>query len=66
MKQAIGLLALVALIFFGSPLLAEESVCDLFSHLDNTDGRQAVVSGELIISKGIAVLGADDSSPKPF
>lgn len=60
MKQAIGLLALGALIFFGSPLLAEESVCDLFSHLDNTAGRQVVVTGELFISKGIAVLGADD------
>jgi hypothetical protein len=43
-----------------APLYAQESVCDLFSHLGSADGRQLVVTGDLIISKDVAVLGAAD------
>lgn len=39
---------------------AQESVCDLFSHLESADGSQVVVTGDLIIAKGVAVLGAPD------
>jgi hypothetical protein len=38
----------------------QESVCDLFSHLEDTDGSQVVVTGDLIIAKDVAVLGAQD------
>jgi hypothetical protein len=40
-------------------LSGQESVCHLFSHLaPQTDGRQLVLTGDLIISKDIAVLGS--------
>jgi hypothetical protein len=42
-------------------LYGQESVCHLFSHLaPQTDGRQLVLTGELIISKDIAVLGSQE------
>ena len=41
-------------------LRAQESVCNLFSHLEDSDGKQLVITGDLIISKDIAVLGAAD------
>ena len=49
-----------AILFAAVPLYAQESVCDLFSHLASADGRQLVVTGDLIISKDVAVLGAAD------
>jgi hypothetical protein len=40
-------------------LYGQESGCHLFSHLaPQTDGRQLVLTGDLIISKDIAVLGS--------
>ena len=40
-------------------LYGQESVCQLFSHLaPQTGGRQLVLTGDLIMSKDIAVLGA--------
>lgn len=39
---------------------AQESVCDLFSHLKTADGRQLVIAGELIVSKDFAAIGASD------
>jgi hypothetical protein len=47
-----------AILFTVVPLYAQESVCDLFSHLASADARQLVVTGDLIISKDVAVLGA--------
>ena len=38
----------------------QESVCDLFKDLKAADGRQLIVTGELIISKDLAALGAAD------
>jgi hypothetical protein len=49
-----------AILFAVVPLYAQESVCDLFSHLGSSDTRQLVVTGDLIISKDVAVLGAAD------
>lgn len=42
------------------PLCAQQTVCDLFKDLAAADGRQIVVTGDLVISKNIAVLGAWD------
>lgn len=42
------------------PSRGQESVCELFSHLESADGRQLVLTGDLIISKDIVVLGAAD------
>jgi ankyrin repeat protein len=39
---------------------AQESVCDLFSHLESSDGQPLDVTGDLIISKDVMVLGAAD------
>lgn len=49
-----------AVLFMVAPLYAQESVCDLFSRLASADTRQLVVTGDLIISKDVAVLGAAD------
>jgi hypothetical protein len=57
--KAIPLLS-AAILFTVAPLYAQESVCDLFSHLESADGRQLVVTGDLIISKDVAVLGGAD------
>ncbi len=64
MKHMVRLLVLSALLIAATALHAQESVCNLFSHLGRADGSQVVVTGELIVSKGVAVLGAagcDDS-----
>ncbi len=40
-------------------VFGQESVCHLFSHLGpQTDGHQLVLTGDLVISKDIAVLGS--------
>lgn len=49
-----------AILFTVAPLYAQESVCDLFSHLESTDARHVVVTGDLIISNDVVVLGAAD------
>jgi ankyrin repeat protein len=49
-----------AMLLTTTALSAQQSVCELFSHLESTDGSQVVVTGDLIISKDIAVLGATD------
>jgi ankyrin repeat protein len=41
-------------------LHGQESVCDLFKDLMAADGRQLIVTGDLIISKDVAALGAAD------
>lgn len=48
------------ILFAVVPVYAGVSVCDLFAHLKSADGHQLVVSGNLIISKNVAVLGAAD------
>jgi len=53
-------LVVVAFLSTAIPSHGQESVCDLFSHLESADGRQLVLTGDLIISKEIAVLGAAD------
>jgi ankyrin repeat protein len=60
MNRIICLLALSATVTAAISLHAQESVCDLFSHLESADGGQVVVTGDLIIAKGVAVLGAAD------
>jgi adenine-specific DNA methylase len=42
-----------AVLVTATPLFGQQSVCDLFSHLEGADGRQAVVTGDLIISKDL-------------
>jgi len=41
-------------------LYGQEPVCNLFKDLKAADGRQLVVTGELIISKDFAAIGAND------
>ena len=41
-------------------LNGQESVCELFKDLKAADGRQLILTGDLLISKDIAVLGAAD------
>jgi len=48
------------LLLTATPLRGQEAVCDLFLNLGGSDGRQLVVTGDLIISKDVAVLGAAD------
>jgi len=54
------LIVAIALLVGATPLLGQESVCALFSHLEGTDGQQVMITGDLIISKELAVLGAAD------
>lgn len=60
MKHLIRSLVLSAMLIAATVLSAQESVCDLFSHLESADGSQVVVSGDLVIAKDIAILGAAD------
>src|ERR1700681_3532921 len=60
MKQMIRPLVLSAILITATALNAQESVCDLFSHLASADGSQVLVTGDLIIAKDLAVLGAED------
>jgi ankyrin repeat protein len=49
------------MLFMADPLCGQESICDLFSHLvEGADGRQVILTGDLIISKDLAVLGSAD------
>lgn len=60
MKPMIRSLVLSTILITATALHAQESVCALFSHLGSADGSQVVVTGDLIIAKDIAVLGAAD------
>ena len=60
MTQTFRRFVLFAIFATASALNAQESRCDLFSHLESADGSQVVVTGDLIIAKHIAVLGATD------
>lgn len=60
MKRTLAFLAAAAGIILTPNLRAQESVCDLFSHLEGSDGQQVVVTGDLIISKDVTILGAAD------
>jgi hypothetical protein len=50
----------VAAIFMTGALRGQESVCDLFRDLKAAEGRQLVVTGDLIISQGLTTLSASD------
>jgi len=56
MTQTFRRFVLFAIFATASALNAQESLCDLFSHLESADGSQVVVTGDLIIAKHIAVL----------
>ena len=59
LKPVMCLLAVAMLV--PSNLHGQESVCHLFSHLaPQTNERQLVLTGNLVMSKDIAVLGAWD------
>jgi ankyrin repeat protein len=60
MKAKITLLIAAVLLVTANTVQGQQSVCDLFSNLDGADGHQLVISGDLIISKNVAVLGAGD------
>jgi ankyrin repeat protein len=47
-------------IFMAVALHGQQSVCELFGDLKASEGRQLTISGELIISKDIAAIGAAD------
>jgi len=49
----------VSILLTGTTLRGQESVCELFSHLaEGSDGRKVILTGDLIISKDLAVIGA--------
>ena len=60
MKAKLILTVAIALLVAATPSLGQESVCALFSHLEDTDGQQVMITGDLIILKDLAVLGAAD------
>ena len=60
MKRTLAFLVAAAGIILTHNVRAQESVCDLFSHLETSDGQQLVVTGDLIISKDVTILGAAD------
>lgn len=60
MKLVIRLFLLSAALVTVTAVRAQESVCDLFSHLESADGSPVVVTGDLIIGKDMAVLGTED------
>jgi len=60
MKRTLAFLVAAAGIILTPNVRTQESVCDLFSHLETSDGQQLVVTGDLIISKDVTILGAAD------
>ena len=53
------LLTLMMTAMLGPVLYAQEPVCDLFSHLATSESH-VVVTGELVVSKNLTVLGSPD------
>lgn len=60
MKQTLVFLVAAAGMILAPDIRAQESVCDLFSHLESSDGQEFVITGDLIISKDVTILGAAD------
>jgi hypothetical protein len=61
MKFKVMLLVAASMLFPGRAFCRQESVCELFSHLtDGADGREATLTGDLIISRDLAAIGAAD------
>src|ERR1700747_66903 len=61
MKSKVMLLVAASMLFPGRALCGQESVCELFSHLvEGSDGRKVILTGDLIISKDLAAIGAAD------
>ncbi|MBZ5684229.1 MAG: ankyrin repeat domain-containing protein [Acidobacteriia bacterium] len=60
MKRTLAFLVATAGMILTPNVRAQESVCDLFSHLEISDGQQLLVTGDLIISKDVTILGAAD------
>lgn len=61
MKARGALLLIVALLTVATGSRGQESVCELFEHLDaSADGRQLTLTGDLVISSDLAVFGASD------
>jgi len=58
MRVNLTLLAATALLLATGPLFGQESVCDLFAHLEGANAQQVMITGDLIISKELAVLGS--------
>jgi hypothetical protein len=59
MRLKLAYLILATMLLHQFNLYAQESVCELFLHLaPQTDGRQLTLTGDLIISKDVAVLGS--------
>jgi hypothetical protein len=54
------MLSVIAAIYMPIALQGQESVCSLFKDLKSADGRQLIVNGELLLSKGLTALGATD------
>lgn len=60
MNQRFLSLFAASILFAAIPARGQEAVCVLFSHLEAADGHNVTVSGDLIISKELAILGAPD------
>jgi len=60
MLRTLVFLVAVAGMILVPDIRAHESVCDLFSHLESSDAQQIVVTGDLVISKDVTILGAAD------
>lgn len=64
MKPKPMLFVAIAILMAAIPSVGQESVCALFSHLGDADGQNVAVTGNLIISKDLAVLGAADCADR--
>lgn len=60
MQRTLVFLVAAAGMILAPDIRAHESVCDLFSHLESSDAQQIVVTGDLVISKDVTILGAAD------
>lgn len=59
-RFAIPLLMISYAFVVSAPLQGQQSVCELFKDLTAADSRQLILTGDLIISRDVAALGAAD------
>jgi len=61
MRSRVIFLVLASMFFAATPSRGQESICALFSHLvEGDDGRKVILTGDVILSKDLAAIGAAD------
>jgi hypothetical protein len=61
MKRSVAAVIIATLVILATDLGAHGSVCDLFFELEKYDSHQLTLTGDLIMSKDIAVVGAAEA-----